>query len=53
MKETSLTVEDFKDIIKILETPYVDGHAPYKLEISAIRNKTFNPHLKTILEAAQ
>ena len=45
--------EDFKDIIKILETPYVNGNAPYKLEIEAIRNKTFNPNLKTILEDAQ
>lgn len=41
--------EDFKDIIKILETPYVEGQAPYKLEIEAIRSKTFNPNLKDIL----
>ena len=42
--------EDFKDVIKILETPYVEGQAPYKLEIEAIRQKTFNPDLKDILK---
>lgn len=42
--------EDLKDIIKILETPYVEGNAPYKLEIEAIRKKTFNPNLKEELQ---
>lgn len=41
--------EDFKDVIKILETPYVDGKPPYKLEIEAIRRKTFNSQLKETL----
>ena len=27
-----------KDVPKILETPYIDGHAPYKEEISLIRS---------------
>ena len=34
-----------KDIPKILETPYIDGFAPYKYEIESIRNKVFNEHL--------
>lgn len=42
--------EDFKDVIKILETPYVEGQAPYKLEIEAIRQKIFNPDLKETLK---
>lgn len=40
----------FKNTIKILETPYVNGNAPYKLEIEAIRNRAFNSKLKDILE---
>lgn len=43
--------EDFKDVIKILETPYVNEHAPYKLEIEAIQNKEMNLELKNILES--
>lgn len=35
----------FKDIPKILETPYVEGLPPYKHEIIMIRNKSFNPNL--------
>lgn len=36
----------FKDIPKILETPYIDGtYPPYLQEIEMIRNKTFNEHL--------
>ena len=35
-----------KDIPKILETPYIDGKAPYKEEIEMIRNKKFNNSLK-------
>lgn len=38
--------EDFKDIPKILETPYVEGFPPYKYEIEMIKNKVFNPNLK-------
>ncbi|HHT54957.1 MAG TPA: deoxyribonuclease IV [Acholeplasma sp.] len=37
--------EVFKDIPKILETPYVEGLPPYKHEIIMIRNKEFNPNL--------
>ncbi|MFI3329733.1 MAG: deoxyribonuclease IV [bacterium] len=40
--ETLLKVcydEDFKEIPKILETPYIDGVAPYKEEIEIIKNK--------------
>lgn len=40
--ETLLKVcydEDFKEIPKVLETPYIDGVAPYKEEIEIIRNK--------------
>lgn len=38
-------------VIKILETPYVNGIAPYKKEIEMIRNKKFNPNLKEELKA--
>lgn len=37
--------ERFDDIPHILETPYIDGIAPYKQEIDMIKNKTFNPNL--------
>ncbi len=40
--ETLLKVcydNDLKDIPKILETPYIDGKAPYKEEIEIIKNK--------------
>ena len=30
--------DKIKDVPKILETPYIDGHAPYKEEISLIRS---------------
>ena len=33
-------------IPKILETPYVEDFAPYRLEIEMLRNKKFNPNLK-------
>lgn len=36
----------FKDIPKVLETPYIDGKAPYKEEIEMIKMKKFNPKLK-------
>ncbi|MCK9235328.1 MAG: deoxyribonuclease IV [Acholeplasmataceae bacterium] len=37
---------DFLAIPKILESPYVEGQAPYKEEIEMIRTKTFDPDLK-------
>jgi len=40
----------FKDIPKILETPYVEGNPPYKLEIQMIKEKAFDKDLKTKLE---
>ena len=33
------------DTVKILETPYVDGHAPYGEEIRMLKAKTFDPAL--------
>lgn len=42
--------ERFKDIPKILETPYVGDFAPYKKEIEMIRNKEYNPNLKEELQ---
>ena len=33
-------------IPKILETPFINGFAPYKSEIKMIRSKKFNPLLK-------
>ena len=35
-----------KDVPKILETPYIEDHAPYYYEIKAILEKKFNEHLK-------
>lgn len=37
--------EKLKNISKILETPYIEGHAPYKEEIEMIREKKFNDDL--------
>lgn len=37
---------DFLSIPKILESPYVEGQAPYQEEIEMIRTKTFDPELK-------
>lgn len=37
--------EKLKHVVKILETPYVEGNAPYKLEIEMIKNKTFDPNV--------
>lgn len=39
-----------KDIPKILETPYVNDKAPYKLEIEMIKNKEFDDKLKEKLK---
>ncbi|WP_025725286.1 deoxyribonuclease IV [Acholeplasma granularum] len=38
--------EAFKNIPKILETPYVEDNPPYKLEIQMIKDKNFDPKLK-------
>lgn len=35
-----------KDVPKILETPYIDEHAPYKEEIDMFKNQIFNNGLK-------
>lgn len=51
-------MEQFKDIPKILETPYVKdpddkkkSYAPYKYEIAMLKSGTFNPNLiKNILQ---
>ncbi|MFU8792749.1 MAG: deoxyribonuclease IV [Acholeplasmataceae bacterium] len=43
--------ERFKDIPKILETPYVDGHPPYQHEIEMIRQKVFNPNLIEVIKS--
>lgn len=37
--------EKIKDIPKILETPFIEGHAPYKQEIAMIKSKKFNSNL--------
>lgn len=50
--ETLLKViydKDFKDIVKILETPYINSNPPYLHEIEAIKFKKFNKELKNIL----
>lgn len=39
------THPDFKEIPKILETPYVDGKPPYLHEINMIKLGVFNPNL--------
>jgi len=43
--------EKFKDIPKILETPYVENYPPYKHEIEMILRKEFNENLKEIIIA--
>mgnify|MGYP004555177309 FL=1 len=37
-----------KDVPKILETPYINGKAPYKEEIEELRSNKFNPNLKDL-----
>ncbi|QVK02893.1 deoxyribonuclease IV [Mycoplasma mycoides] len=37
--------KDFSNISKILETPYIDKKAPYKIEIEDLLNKTFTNRL--------
>ena len=41
--------DKFKNISKILETPYVGEFPPYKFEIEMIRNKKFEKNLKEIV----
>lgn len=44
--------ERLKDVVKILETPYVEGHAPYKFEIEMLKNETFDSEImdKIVIE---
>ncbi|WP_026389799.1 deoxyribonuclease IV [[Acholeplasma] multilocale] len=42
--------EDFKEIPKILETPYIGDISPYKQEIKDLRNKKFTDPFKEIKE---
>ena len=37
-----------KDVPKILETPYINGKAPYKEEIEELRSNKFNHNLKEL-----
>lgn len=37
--------DKLKDVPKILETPYIGEHAPYKEEIRMIKEKKFDPNL--------
>lgn len=37
---------ELESVPKILESPYVDGHAPYKYEIAMLRAGQFDPDLK-------
>lgn len=38
--------DKLKDVPKILETPYIEGNAPYKEEIEMFKTQTFNTGLK-------
>jgi deoxyribonuclease-4 len=38
------------NVPKILETPYINDHAPYKEEIAMFESNTFNDHLKQDFE---
>lgn len=40
-----------KEVVKILETPYIDGHAPYKAEIEMFQSETFKENLEDIVKA--
>ncbi len=35
-----------KDVVKILETPYVEDKPPYKFEIEMLKNKVFDEHIQ-------
>ncbi len=39
-----------EDVVKILETPFVNGHAPYKYEIEMLKESTFDSSLIEKLE---
>lgn len=39
-----------EDVVKILETPFVNGHAPYKYEIEMLKENTFDSTLIEKLE---
>ena len=39
-----------EDVVKILETPFVNGHAPYKYEIEMLKENTFDSSLIEKLE---
>lgn len=43
----------FINTTKILETPWISNHPPYKVEIAMIRNKTFNESELLALKGAQ
>lgn len=43
----------FAKTTKILETPWINNHPPYKAEIAMIRNKTFNESELLALKGAQ
>lgn len=40
--------EKFKDIPKILETPYINEKAPYREEIKMLKSGIFNEHLREL-----
>ncbi|ATZ18756.1 endonuclease IV [Williamsoniiplasma somnilux] len=42
--------EDFKEIPKILETPYIGDHSPYKQEIKNFREQLFDNKLEILRE---
>lgn len=44
--------ERLKDVVKILETPYVEGHAPYKYEIAMLKQGIFDADLMEKLKSA-
>ena len=39
-----------KDVVKILETPYVEGHPPYKYEIAMLKDGTFHETLLEVIK---
>ncbi len=41
--------EKLKDVPKILETPYINEKAPYKIEIEMLRTKTFVDNIENFL----
>lgn len=45
--------EKLKDVVKILETPYVDGNAPYQYEIEMLLNKAFDENVLAKIKKSQ